>query len=155
MKEGEVITIMKKLFLFLITLMFCITLTSCTGKNVNYFVAGPFVGENCYMDVLEITEEKYGLADGINVVQDQSDSAYNGKFYSISLYVYDDSTDTYTQAIFDNLSYTYRTTAEPCMYYDKNENYIKPDFKKNQTHSQSYSISYNEKGYSLTFKEEE
>ena len=118
-------------------------------KNINHFVSGSFFGENCCMEILEISKEVFDASNGLNVVQDKSDSEFKDKYYSVNFSFYDNETDSYIEAVFNELTYTYRTTAEPCIYYDKNNNSIFPDFTSDQKFSQSYQIQYNEKGYWL------
>ena len=118
---------MKKIIFIVLVFITSISLMSCTGKNHNYFFTGSFEGELCRMEVLEISEEEYDSFNGINVVQDKSDSEYKGKYYSICFSYFDETSNNYVQAVFENLTYTYRTTAEPCIYYDDKNNSIQPE----------------------------
>lgn len=117
---------MRKLFSCFVLFFAILCLSSCESiHRRNYFVEGEFSGfnvyntdEKYYLSVLEISQEEYENAQGINVVHD----IYKKKYYALDLYFLVGQSDEKNDIVFINL----KDSGSPISYIDDNGHIIVP-----------------------------
>lgn len=116
---------MRKLFSCFVLFFAILCLSSCESiHRRNYFVEGEFSGfnvyntdEKYYLSVLEISQEEYETAQGVNVVHD----IYKKKYYALDLYFLVGQSDEKNDIDFINLK---DAMGVPLGYEDDNGKYL-------------------------------
>ena len=140
----------KRLLCLLMLTTTLLTLTSCVNRKRNYFVKGNFVSLHdsvrYYLEINEITKDRYISSNYINVVEDKVGKGT--KYFSINFY--ESSNHGTTSIDLINLQDNYpKTNVIPISYYDENGIVIIP-FYPYDVNDNYYLVVY--KTFNLYFK---
>ena len=114
------------------------TLCGCINRQNNNFEEGVFTNEEYRLTVTAIDGETFTSKNGVNVVEDRSANRKN-QYYEVVLCKLGE--EGYTEITFNNLTFSVKTTAEPCYYEDQSGNSIAPQTIRGEM---EYVIYYNQ-----------
>ncbi|MGP1413568.1 MAG: hypothetical protein ACTTID_00290 [Bacillales bacterium] len=120
-----------------------LTLTSCVNRKRNYFVKGNFVSihdsVSYYLEINEITKDRYISSNYINVVEDKISKGT--KYFSINFY--ESSNHGTTSIDLINLQENYpKTNAIPISYCDDNGIVLVPFYPYDISSNNYYLMEY-------------